>query len=365
MKAGELQGIRDLTPEVADCVLPRVIVPPVSERDETLQAELFESLNTPDVSAALSAHWVQRDVLVEATHLIDDFGREKLGLWLPAMFERARKSQVRAIPLVQLRDLIEEPGAFGACVDRAGKLQLGVVMSSGDLGDRELLEGALRSLEGLRLDAENCLVIADFHDADLSAPEVVAPIIAGALDELQSRARWRQIVFQGTHYPEKNPADPDAYHIVPRNEWLAWRRAVSFDPTTAQHLLFGDYAADCAKLVFGEGGGRAIRHYRYATSDAWWVQRGSKTGRDEEIMRKVCEQLLTSGHFAGRGFSSADDYIFKTAHGHAGPGNAKDWRAINTTHHITRVVADAGSVKGVLIHQKVLEPLATQAALFS
>jgi hypothetical protein len=56
---------------------------------------------------------------------------------------------------------------------------------------------------------------------------------------------------------------------------------------------------------------------------------------------------VRSGRFAGRGFCSADDYIFKTAMGWDGPGNGTTWREINTAHHITRVVRDIGNIRGM------------------
>jgi hypothetical protein len=282
------------------------------------------------------------------------------------MFDRARALRVHAIPLLRLRDLlVADPAAYNAIIDRDANLQFGFVISSSELSDLTQIEKALGVLEQIDLTPERCLVIADFHDADLSLPEIVAPIISGALQDLQSAAPWQQIVFQGTNFPETNPATPGAHHLVPRNEWAAWRQAVKFDPETADHLIFGDYAADCAKLKFGGSGGAAIRHYRYTTADAWLVQRGSDQGTHEATMRQVCREIVNSGLFAGRAFSSADDYIFRTAEEVGGPGNAKDWRGVNTTHHLTRVVTDIGSIRGVSFAPKSVEPLGRQVELFA
>lgn len=365
MKAGELQGLRDLAPDIADCVIPRMIVPPPAERDATLQAKLFECEQFPDVSGSLAAHWLNREILIEPTHLVDEFGGERLGLWLPKMFERARAARVRAVPLIQLRDLLEEgPDAYRHTIDLSAHVQFALAVSSGAIDDRESITRVMEMIDSMGLTPERCVVVADFHDADLSMPELVAPIIGAALESLRSTAQWQQIIFQGTNFPETNPAEPGSYSLVPRSEWLAWKKAVAFDPETADYLTFGDYAADCAKIAFGGSGGAAIRHYRYATPDSWLVQRGTKGGKDEATMRAVCAAILASGHFAGADFSSADDYIFKTAHGGAGPGNAKDWRAVNTTHHITRVVRDVGRVKGRLFVERIAAPLSVQSVLF-
>lgn len=365
MKAGELQGLRDLASDIADGTLPRMIVPPMAERDESLQPSLFVSEGLPDISAPLAAHWSGRDVLIEPTYLLDEFGRDKLGLWLPKMFERARAARTKPIPLMQLRDLLSvDAAAVAASVDFSAQIQFGLVISSGDIGDNEALVRAMDVLDGIGLTFGQCVVIVDFHDADLSLPDVVAPIIGGALEDLRSAAPWRHVIFQGTNFPEKNPAEPASSFLVARNEWIAWKQAVAFDPDTADYLLFGDYAADNARLIFGaKGGGPAIRHYRYTIEDAWHVQRGADSGKHEDVMQNVCQGILDGGHFAGREFSSADDYIFLTAQKRAGPGNSTVWRAINTTHHITRVVRDVGAVRGVTFARRRIEPLVEQFRL--
>jgi hypothetical protein len=364
MKSGELMGVRDLAPHVADRVLPRMIVPPRGERDDQLQARLSVGNPSPSISNALSRHWPDRDVLVEATYLYDEFGRDRMQVWLPRMFEEARTARARPIPLVTVNDLLRNDiAAYRAVVDHRSTLKFGVVFSSDDLDD-DLLAQVMRAFDRLGIHAEECVAIADFQDSDFTKPDVVAPIIAGVLDTLQYSAPWQQIVFQGTSYPQRNPAEPGGHALVPRNEWISWRKAVRFDPATAEHMIFGDYAADCAKMAFKRGGAAAIRHYRYATSTAWRVQRGVDTGSNAAIMRTVCQALSKSPDFAGRNFSSADDYIFRTANEGGGPGGAGQWRAVNTTHHITRVVADISTIRGLDFRQPALEPAARQIPLF-
>lgn len=202
----------------------------------------------------------------------------------------------------------------------------------------------------LGLNAADCAVVADFAGAELSNFKIAAPIISGALETLQEIGAWRHIIFQGTHYPEVNPAKDGTAEIWPRNEWLAWREAVKFDPTTAEYMIFGDYAADCAKMEFGAGGGRAIRHIRYATPGAWRVQRAAKEGKDVQRMHGVYKGIVDSGDFAGEGFSSADSFIANGAKDPtAGPGNSTTWRQLNTTHHIAQVVSDISKVRGISI----------------
>ena len=70
MKAGELSGLRGWRADVADRVLPRMVVPPPGERDQDLEVQLFEFVHEPNVADALVAHWRGRGVLLEATYLL-------------------------------------------------------------------------------------------------------------------------------------------------------------------------------------------------------------------------------------------------------------------------------------------------------
>ena len=309
MKAGELAGLRNLAPDVANRVLPRMIVPPLEERDDTLQAQLFESEDDPNVADALAAHWRGRNVLIEATHLLPDLGRETVERWLPKMLERARRAGVPAIPLVALADLTTGSREAYRVACGTGPVRLGIIVPSGDLGSRDALEPLLDHLEGMGLSPTDCSIIADFAGSDFTRPEIVAPIISGALETLQEVGLWQQVVVQGTNYPDRNLAEPGGSYTVPRNEWKAWCEAVRLNPDTAEHMIFGDYAADCATMAFGRSGAKAIRHYRYATSEAWLVQRGSESGTDAAVMRDVCLRIVQSGQFADGTFSSADEYI--------------------------------------------------------
>lgn len=365
MKAGELQGIRDLEPDVSDATLPRMIVPPLGDRDNILQPRLFEEKALPEIGGALRSHWFDRSILIEPTYLMDELGRDKIGKWLPKMFERARAAQTRPIPLIQISDLLQtDAAAFDQAIDRAANIQFGLVVQSGDAEDRKALDRAVRAIDRMRLTPEQCVILVDFQHADLSDPTIVAPIIEGALENVRQVATWQQVVFQGTNFPEANPAQPDSHELIPRSEWIAWKQAVAFDPETADYLLFGDYAADNAKLVFSKRGGVPIPHYRYTAPDAWYVRRGSSTGKTDAIMRKVCLDIVNSNYFAGRDFSSADDYIYLTAHAGGGPGSPTIWRAVNTTHHITHVVKEVGRIRGRAFLKRALDVVPTQRELF-
>jgi hypothetical protein len=360
MKLGEMTGLRELAPDVAAYVIPRMIVPPLGERDDK-QFGLFAPGKIPDIGGVLGKFWSGRRAFIDLSYLIDEAGRAEITTWLPDVFRRARSMRLRAIPMAMLKDIGDvEAEAFKAAFTSDEELKFAICVASGDLVGSDFGSELKLAVAKISLDARDCAVIVDFSDADLSQPEPVAPIISGALEQLQSLGNWQHIIFQATYYPETNPAEPGEGKLHPRNEWIAWRQAVKFDPSTAAHLIFGDYAADSSKMVFNGKGGRPIPHYRYTTETSWLIERGKDGGTNEQIMRDVCNRIVRSGHFANPRFSSADLFIYQNALGIERPGSATTWRQINTTHHITRVVTDVAKVKGIVIEEISEEPSAPQ-----
>ena len=366
MKMGELEGLRALRGDVADCIMPLLIVPPASERESESQATLFalgEAI--PNVGGILSRYWPHRPVFVDPRTLFKEKGAATAIEWMPKLFSRARNLGVLAVPVADLTTL-EKIGvaAFRASMPADYRMKFGLRIQSGDMTDPNLNERIKSVLSSLDLVPAACAVFSDFSDADLSDHLLVAPIIGSALEQLQTYGQWQLVAFQGTHYPETNPAKPGQTVSHPRNEWRAWREAVKFDPSTAEHMIFGDFAADSAKLNFGGSGARPIPHLRYTTDSHWLVVRGGETGSTHQVMKGVCERVVNSGEFPGPLFSTADLFIDQVASGaSATAGNAASWRQVNITHHITRVVADIAKVRGIPITELPSSPAGGQLTL--
>ncbi len=367
MKRGELEGLAWLQPDVADCIAPMLIVPPAKERDCGSQESLFETANgVPDVGAAVAKYWVHRQVFLDVKALLKEKLGQETGSWLPALFARARSMGVLAIPVATI-DTLERmgAGAFKSALSADTKLKFGLRVESGDLADPALNLRIEAVLASLQLSASACTVFADFSDADLSNPSVVEPIIRGALELLQTLGHWQLICFLGTHYPEKIPAAPGETFTHPRNEWHAWKAAVKFERSTAVHMIFGDFGADNAKIDFRSGGGaQPIVHCRYTTQDSWMIVRGENEGNWYHRMKAVYGRIVDSGNFSGSEFSEADRLIYEVARKNSqSVGGPSAWRQVNTTHHITRVVADIAIVRSIPISTLPTTPTGAQQEL--
>jgi hypothetical protein len=304
----------------------------------------------PDIAARLGEVWRRRPALIDVSYIIDEFGRERLQDWLPPMFQRARNREVRAIPIALLGDIGEAAAAFRASIACDETIKFGIRVPADQMVSSEFPNTIAEALSILELTATECVVLADFQGLEFAEPEIVAPIIQGVLETLQELGLWKRIIFQGSNYPEKNPAPDGGAEFWPRNEWRAWRLAVKFDPTTAEHMIFGDYAADCSVIEFASTARGKIRHLRYAAGENWRVERGAKHGADHDSMHQVYGNIVRSPDFAGASFSEADSYIAHAAANPAAPhGNSTTWRQLNTTHHITHVVSDIAKIRGVQI----------------
>jgi len=348
LKAGEYRGLHHLSHDVKDKITPRLVVPPPKDKDPELGRPLTLEEIVHLTGKRIGEYWPLREAYLDTRFLFKEFGETGSGIWLPQLFTTARNHNGKVIPVVSLHDILGSLGAAFPLVAAEGcSSKFALRVESGDIIDSQFSLHVRNALSRLGVKADECTLLLDFCDADFADAEIVAEIVRAAFEDVQEVANWGRIVFQGTNYPATNPAAAGGYTIVPRNEWRAWRSAIKFDKDTSDHLIFGDYAADCAKFEFKSGGARAIRHYRITTEDEWLVVRGAKSGRDQIVMRDVCQRIVDSGSFAGRTFSSADEYIYQTAQGWNGPGNAMVWRGINTAHHITRVVQDIGKVKGM------------------
>jgi len=335
---------------IKDAVRPQFIIPPRAERDSS-QPELFGGLGAQqNFGLTLAPFWHGRCALLNPKYIYGEYGEERVTEWLPKIFSGARKANVDAVPVASLRDL--EGNRFSGLVkaiDPSSKLQLAITLKADDLLDSHLPARMAAVLEKLGIASDNCSIEIDFQGSYFDEPDGVAEIIEGAYEDIQAMATWETIVFHGSSFPEANPAKHGTTVEVPRNEWIAWRKAMSLSPSTPRSFVFGDYAADSSKMHFGKGGVAAIRHYRYTTPDCWMVARGAESGNDKIRMQWVASQIVESGRFAGRNFSQADQYIFDTAKGNAGPGNSATWRQVNTTHHLTRVVHDIALARGIVI----------------
>lgn len=363
-KTGEVRGLQRLASDIASKITPHLIVPPPKDIDPEKQRPLTQDEILYGTGKRIADHWRLRDAFLDTRYLFKEFGEDTSADWLNRIFSVARYAGANLIPVLTLGDALGPRQAAFRSVLHPGPIHAALRIKFDEV-DGDLPAHLASALSAMGLTDQRCVILADFSEADFAAPDVVGEIAQGVLEDLQAIGRWPAVVFQGSNYPVKNPADDNGSCKVARNEWLAWKAAVDLNGASPDKLVFGDYAADCSKIEFKKkSGGIPIRHYRYALTDSWLVVRGIPTGETKSAMQQVCAKIINSGSFAGREFSAADDFIYRCAQGWDGPGNGTTWREVNTTHHITRVVRDIGGVKGYAFSDRQVSTPTYQPSIF-
>lgn len=346
-KKGELFGLTMIRSDVASKVLPRLIVPPSSERNPD-QDVLFGGVGFPAIAETLSDYWYGKSALVDPSHVLDEFGGAAMSTWFVNAIRHADAKGVQILPCIEFERLTGEVrAAFIKVVERTGR-EFGIAVSLTDMAEPEAISEFVAELSRAGIPINRCIVIADFKDADLSDVELAGAAIEDLLTDLISLAQWGGAVFQVSSYPSTNPAPKDGGSVkVPRNDWLVWQRLGQLSPGLRDRLRFGDYAADSSEISQSRARSGAIPHLRYATATDWLVVREKKGPNGRDRIAKVARVIVSAAdEFSGSEFSPADLTIAGWAKGQRVNGAAWFWRALNTGRHISVVIGQIGADMG-------------------
>ncbi|MBZ6078159.1 beta family protein [Microvirga puerhi] len=362
LKKGEYTGLESLANEVKDFVLPYLVLPPPDDPDPELRRHLKKEELINEHGARIGKHWRLRPCIVDHRFLRDTLGGEAAGVWLPELYDVIARAHGMAMPCLGLNAHSEECRGVGIVL-RKYNTGMCLRLALADLADAAVATRSQRLLLSLGVKPSETVLILDLSDLSLDSPEMVSDTVLELVHNAQNIGTWRRIIFTGTHYPEANPAPKNGAVRHPRNEWICWLNLMSKDPELVGQVYYGDFSADSAKFSFGGKGRAAIPHLRYTLKDEWLIVRGGPAQLDSEgavicdgTIRSVARGIVSSGDFYGAEFSDADDFIYNCSRGEGGPGNSTTWRKVNTTHHITMVVAELAERAGTKLPRRVSQP---------
>jgi len=355
-KAGEFIACLDLNDPSKERLLPDFILPPLAAQENN--ALSIDGVIEVQVGK-ISAHWGARPCLLDLRFLRFDPDRGVDASRISQLLTRARLLNCRVIPLIDLTTDFYRVAAVSAHV-RIAKSGAALRVALSDLNNRELKQLIDTQLINLGVASNECLIVLDLSDADLSQPEEFAKFASDWLFKLHEFGMWPRIILQATNYPRINPALAKGQKSISRAEWLIWQRVLQLDHKISDFVMFGDFGADNAHMDFASGG-LAITHLRYATETHWLVVRGEAK---RETIRSVADRIVKSGVFSGELFSAGDEFIASRARGLAGVGNPMIWRSVNMNHHMTLVTENLGTLYGTPIPQAAQRRKPVQEELF-
>src|ERR1700692_3995783 len=99
LKQGEYRVLRRLSPDIAEKILPRLVIPPPKERDPEKRRPLTKDEIVYETGRRIAEHAPLRDVLLDVRFLFEELGETECVEWLPRIFDVAREAGAKPIPM--------------------------------------------------------------------------------------------------------------------------------------------------------------------------------------------------------------------------------------------------------------------------
>lgn len=337
-REGEFNAVEHLSPALVRRVLPIFEVDPATD-DPTKDAYRFSEKMRDSLPRGLV-------IAVDVRHLEDPTAT---GVRRPmrVIADDLEGWRIPMLPVLHLDDSVGRlaDARYAADLHR-GTAILRLGSDTSDPDDAEAEEALDRLHDQVGLPIEQYHLIVDVSEVrserDLTRAEpVVRKCVAWA-----QRYPWRSVtVAAGAMPPSLSHIPFLAPTALQRWDLQLWQRIANLS------VQYADYGIAHPRPA-GQGR-RPKPNLRYTDDKNWWIYRWPEDKTNRPAMYDLCETLLGSEHWPAQGpdLSWGDQQIAARASGHGGPGNATNWRAWTTSHHIAHVAdqltrsrhGDAGS----------------------
>ncbi|MEU7752531.1 beta family protein [Micromonospora sp. NPDC049171] len=275
-------------------------------------------------------------IAVDVRHLTDPTGGARRPL--RDIAEDLAAWGIPMLPVLHLYDTAARLADVRHAADlHNGQMILRLGSDTRDPDDGEAEEALERLRNEIGLNIEHCHVVLDVFEVrserDLTRVE---PVVRKCVSCAQ-RYPWRSVTVAAGAMPQSISQLP-VYTPTALRRWdlRLWQRVQDLG------IQYADYSI--AHPGMGGATWRPMPSLRYSDDEVWWIYRWPRGAIDRHPMYDLCKELVTSDHWPtqGRGFSWGDREIATRADGVGGPGNAANWRAWTTSHHLAQVMDQLG-----------------------
>jgi hypothetical protein len=347
-KAGERAAISNFGKSWRSNILPlfRLIPPGDYEADQKIR--LSEGRFLKKFGAQLFEVCGRLPVLLDG-ELVDDCLVKEAGQEpFSVLLERSRLAGANPLPVFRQSSSAGYKGAisrhlawterFAACL-RISPSELEHVGSSAEL--KSLLEdigGSCRS----------SVLLVDAGPIVIDDEEEYAHLLSFHFSRLIREEDWGLVVFASTTFPEKPKMVPWTSKSFDRSDWTLYRHIITCADEFSVLPVFSDYALEYpGDFNPVPPGISPTAHLRYSTENKYFIFQG-KSVRDGEKFRKifrVADQLVGSGIFKGKDYSSGDAYISNLSVKRQNTGTASTWRWCATDHHLNLTLRQLNTLR--------------------
>ncbi len=345
-KLGEYQAVIRLSNSTKNFITPLIQVPEIGYDFEARELERSVDDHLKLFVKRVKPKWGERSCFVDMK-LIDPAERMADRRHpVRFVFEQLRAQNCEAIPVTGIdrdRRYHREVRSAASKDGRGVCIRVSIENAAGQ-DFKKSVDALLRDVD---LTSRDCDLVLDLGAPPNFEPvEGFAKLVAGVVGKLPYLSQWRTFTLIGTSFPPSMAGIERGSTIIPRSEWVLYKRVVELFGTSGDRLpTFGDYAINHPDVLLMDM--RLVKPsatIRYAIDDGWLIVKG-KNVRDYKYAqyRDHCQTVMRSPHFSGAQFSAGDQYIANCAAGEGKTGNLPTWRQVGTSHHLEKVVRDISS----------------------
>ena len=345
-KLGEYQAVLQLSASDRELITPLIEIPEIGYDFETATPKKSCDEHLSPQAKRINNKWGDGLCFVDLNHI----GAEQRMINgthpVTYIFSGLREAECSAIPVTSLdRDeqyqqavkrVVQQDGQ-GICLrislEQAAKTTIG-----------QDIEALLKKLE---VQIRECDLILDYGAPNFEPIAGFSKVIKHIIRKLPNLIEWRTFSILGTSFPYSMAEVKGRAELLPRYEWILYKKLVSSLNDAGVRLpTFGDYAISHPNMPNLDW--RLVKPaatIRYTANDAWYIIKGPNV-RDNKFTqyRDHCRSVIVSTHYCGTTFSKGDQYIADCAKGTASTGNLTTWRKVGTNHHLAKVLKDIANL---------------------
>lgn len=349
----EFTALENTKPGNATNIIPLFELPKVPDRKKYRESSTPITEFIDDTSEEIGRLWAGKYAMFDAYHWSPTATNEQGEHIIPYAYHALEFMGVQAVPVVGYDrwGILEYQMALQSIArTHKGKFCIRLDHTAfEDSAEPDFLQENLDEIISLlELDPANCHVILDFEDV---TPYGAIDLIDQfeSLFKLISGYRFMSYSIAGCSLPKTiNEAvkKQNSCGVVLRKEMLLWRSARQRFPKFP--IYFGDYGVRGPHSNEGIRSPNTNGKIRHTIEKEYFVARGQSLSKPPkgEQMWELAQKIIDSGHYLGGQFSWGDSEILRCSKKKF-KGNAGQWIAIDTNHHLAYVVAEVAEFERV------------------
>lgn len=335
-RLGEYQALSRLDGAQKDLITPLIVIPPIEYDFELKCLKKTAQEHIETFPNRLLTKWSTRKAIIDIHDSLEHSLMDSGSSVISYIFEELLKRKSNAIPVVSLkRSSIFFDDIKTIIKQSGGGIAIRVYLA--DLIAPSLNVDLESVITNLGVSHDNIDLIIDIGKPDTFEPYAdFSKALLHRLTSITNLKQFRSFVFTATGLNITKIKPPGAE--VVRHEWLLYQKLAN-DLKAIRVPSYGDYAIETPE--FSEMDMRTIKpagKIIYTGDSVWFVSKGSAFRGNEAQMIKLCEEVMSSAHWEGKGYSHGDERIHETQAKIKNTGNLSTWKQVGVSHHLVKVV---------------------------